>query len=235
MTGRSCGVAASARRAAAPAVPKLGRPAPKQVGTLHPAVAPSPTASRRAALLVAAATVKDGAALDRKLRVAVIGGGPSGACAAETLAEGGVETFLIERKMDNCKVSERGEGSVMHVCLQCGVVKRPRAAAGGRGDGAHRYASRTDRPSGRRLAPPATLAAGTTPSNRRAHNHHAEWGWQAVTSRLQSRRIGVSKGVPPRRKPKKRNARDPTLILTLFSSPHPFPLISPAVAPSRSA
>lgn len=48
--------------------------------------------------------VKDGATLDRKLRVAVIGGGPSGACAAETLAKGGVETFLIERKMDNCKV-----------------------------------------------------------------------------------------------------------------------------------
>jgi geranylgeranyl reductase len=50
------------------------------------------------------AQVKDGATLDRKLRVAVIGGGPSGACAAETLAKGGVETFLIERKLDNCKV-----------------------------------------------------------------------------------------------------------------------------------
>lgn len=49
--------------------------------------------------------VRDGALLEgRKLRVAVIGGGPSGACAAETLAKGGVETFLIERKMDNCKV-----------------------------------------------------------------------------------------------------------------------------------
>lgn len=48
--------------------------------------------------------VKDGTPLDRPLRVAVIGGGPSGACAAETLAQGGVEAFLIERKMDNCKV-----------------------------------------------------------------------------------------------------------------------------------
>lgn len=48
--------------------------------------------------------VADGTVLDRPLRVAVIGGGPSGACAAETLAKGGVETFLIERKMDNCKV-----------------------------------------------------------------------------------------------------------------------------------
>jgi geranylgeranyl reductase len=35
--------------------------------------------------------------------VAVIGGGPAGACAAETLAKGGVETYLIERKLDNCK------------------------------------------------------------------------------------------------------------------------------------
>ena len=60
--------------------------------------------------------VKDGQALPegKKLRVAVIGGGPSGACAAETLAKGGVEVTLIERKMDNCKVRsrscERGSG-----------------------------------------------------------------------------------------------------------------------------
>jgi len=47
--------------------------------------------------------IKDGAPLDRPLRVAVVGGGPSGACAAETLAQGGIETYLIERKMDNCK------------------------------------------------------------------------------------------------------------------------------------
>jgi geranylgeranyl reductase len=47
--------------------------------------------------------VKDGAQLDRPLRVAVVGGGPSGACTAETLAQGGIETYLIERKMDNCK------------------------------------------------------------------------------------------------------------------------------------
>ena len=33
----------------------------------------------------------------------MVGGGPSGACAAETLAKAGIETFLIERKMDNCK------------------------------------------------------------------------------------------------------------------------------------
>uniref|UniRef100_A0A0D6R0H4 Geranylgeranyl diphosphate reductase, chloroplastic n=1 Tax=Araucaria cunninghamii TaxID=56994 RepID=A0A0D6R0H4_ARACU len=39
----------------------------------------------------------------RKLRVAVVGGGPAGGSAAETLAKGGVETFLIERKLDNAK------------------------------------------------------------------------------------------------------------------------------------
>lgn len=39
----------------------------------------------------------------RNLRVAVIGGGPAGGAAAETLAKGGIETFLIERKLDNCK------------------------------------------------------------------------------------------------------------------------------------
>ncbi len=56
--------------------------------------------------------VRDGQVLDRPLRVAVIGGGPSGACAAESLAKGGCETYLIERKMDNCKVgppAARGE------------------------------------------------------------------------------------------------------------------------------
>ncbi|WOL17138.1 geranylgeranyl diphosphate reductase, chloroplastic [Canna indica] len=39
----------------------------------------------------------------RKLRVAVVGGGPAGGAAAEALAKGGVETILIERKLDNCK------------------------------------------------------------------------------------------------------------------------------------
>ena len=62
-------------------------------------------ASSSRASVAARAAVRDGASLvGRKLRIAVIGGGPSGACAAETLAKGGIETFLIERKMDNCKV-----------------------------------------------------------------------------------------------------------------------------------
>ena len=37
------------------------------------------------------------------LRVAVVGGGPAGSCAAEVLAKAGIETFLIERKLDNVK------------------------------------------------------------------------------------------------------------------------------------
>jgi geranylgeranyl reductase len=43
-------------------------------------------------------------ALDRPIRVAVIGGGPSGACAAEIFAKApNMETTIFERKMDNCK------------------------------------------------------------------------------------------------------------------------------------
>ena len=56
--------------------------------------------SRSAVMVRAAAGKFDG---DRKLKVAVVGGGPSGACAAETLAKGGIETYMIERKLDNCK------------------------------------------------------------------------------------------------------------------------------------
>ncbi|EFJ25371.1 hypothetical protein SELMODRAFT_271030 [Selaginella moellendorffii] len=63
---------------------------------------PSLTRNSRPGLriLAAAGSKKLG---NRKLRVAVIGGGPAGGCAAETLAKNGIETFLIERKMDNAK------------------------------------------------------------------------------------------------------------------------------------
>ncbi|WP_449416504.1 geranylgeranyl diphosphate reductase [Phormidium nigroviride] len=37
------------------------------------------------------------------LRVAVVGSGPAGSCAAETLVKAGIETYLIERKLDNAK------------------------------------------------------------------------------------------------------------------------------------
>ena len=59
-------------------------------------------ASKQSSLAVFA--VKDGATLDRPLRVSVVGGGPAGSCTAETLAKAGIETYLFERKMDNCKV-----------------------------------------------------------------------------------------------------------------------------------
>jgi len=39
-----------------------------------------------------------------KYKVAVVGGGPSGACAADVFAkEKNIETYLIERKLDNAK------------------------------------------------------------------------------------------------------------------------------------
>lgn len=43
-------------------------------------------------------------ALEMKYKVAVVGGGPSGACAAEIFAqEKGIDTVLFERKLDNAK------------------------------------------------------------------------------------------------------------------------------------
>ena len=105
----------------------------------------------RAASLIASAVVSDGAPLDRPLRVAVIGGGPSGASCAEALAKGGAEVYLIERKMDNAKASRfqllvppeaRGEPctSWMGVSLsalsrrpvsaRCPRARRPRSITG---------------------------------------------------------------------------------------------------------
>ncbi|KAH7443528.1 hypothetical protein KP509_02G039000 [Ceratopteris richardii] len=49
----------------------------------------------------------------RNLRVAVVGGGPAGGCAAETLAKGGIETYLIERKLDNAKPC----GGAIPICM----------------------------------------------------------------------------------------------------------------------
>ena len=41
---------------------------------------------------------------ERRMRVAVVGGGPSGSCAAEVFAkEKNMETYIFERKMDNIK------------------------------------------------------------------------------------------------------------------------------------
>lgn len=44
------------------------------------------------------------AAAPQRFRVAVVGGGPSGACAAEALARNpNIDCTLFERKMDNAK------------------------------------------------------------------------------------------------------------------------------------
>eukprot|EP00931_Biecheleriopsis_adriatica_P048236 TRINITY_DN2786_c0_g1_i9.p1 TRINITY_DN2786_c0_g1~~TRINITY_DN2786_c0_g1_i9.p1 ORF type:complete len:542 (-),score=161.35 TRINITY_DN2786_c0_g1_i9:179-1804(-) len=60
---------------------------------------------KRHSLTTARVVVCAGAHLPegKKLRVAVVGGGPAGACAADELAKQGIETYLIERKLDNCK------------------------------------------------------------------------------------------------------------------------------------
>jgi geranylgeranyl reductase len=50
------------------------------------------------------ASVASSTSLDMKYKVAVVGGGPSGACAAEIFAqEKNIDTVLFERKMDNAK------------------------------------------------------------------------------------------------------------------------------------
>lgn len=50
------------------------------------------------------AAPKSQSALDMRYTVAVVGGGPSGACAAEIFAqEKGIDTVIFERKMDNAK------------------------------------------------------------------------------------------------------------------------------------
>ena len=67
---------------------------------LGSAAAFSPSAFSGTALSAAS----NGATMDMRYKVAVIGGGPSGACAAEIFAqEKGIDTVLIERKMDNAK------------------------------------------------------------------------------------------------------------------------------------
>lgn len=78
--------ARSSRRHIIPGTPLTGRQSFAGVAVLPPS-------SRRV----------DSSAILMKLRVAVVGGGPAGACAAETLAKGGIETYIFERKMDNCK------------------------------------------------------------------------------------------------------------------------------------
>jgi heterodisulfide reductase subunit A-like polyferredoxin len=70
----------------------------------HVAVALVPTSSRHMATQQARRSMTARSALDMKYSVAVVGGGPSGASAAEIFAQDKtVVTYMIERKMDNCK------------------------------------------------------------------------------------------------------------------------------------
>ncbi|XP_058192622.1 geranylgeranyl diphosphate reductase, chloroplastic-like [Rhododendron vialii] len=70
--------------------------------THHTISLPKPISTRKR-FIVRAGKFSPKVMTGRNLRVAVVGGGPAGASAAETLARGGIETVLIERKMDNCK------------------------------------------------------------------------------------------------------------------------------------
>lgn len=106
-----------------PQVPMFGQPVGRRMSAISGTPLPFHNvvkANRRGnGELKVFAAIKDGTTLDRPLRVAVVGGGPSGACAAESLAKGGVETYLIERKMDNCKVGspQRDGGGSWLFCL----------------------------------------------------------------------------------------------------------------------
>lgn len=73
----------------------------------------STESSQRSKALVIQAAINSPKLEGRNLRVAVIGGGPAGGCAAETLAKGGIETFLIERKLDNAKPC----GGAIPICM----------------------------------------------------------------------------------------------------------------------
>ncbi|PSR96643.1 Geranylgeranyl diphosphate reductase [Actinidia chinensis var. chinensis] len=69
--------------------------------SLSKSISPPTTTTRRRLRIMAAKSSPK--ITGRNLRVAIVGGGPAGGSAAETLAKGGIETYLIERKMDNCK------------------------------------------------------------------------------------------------------------------------------------
>jgi geranylgeranyl reductase len=61
----------------------------------------------------ASRTVATAAVYEKPLRVAIVGGGPSGSCAAETLAKAGIQTWMFERKLDNAKPC----GGAIPICM----------------------------------------------------------------------------------------------------------------------
>ncbi|KAF2311318.1 hypothetical protein GH714_021716 [Hevea brasiliensis] len=73
---------------------------PPKLQTQVPTISPLNHCHRRLQMTASKSSPK---IQNRNLRVAVIGDGPAGGAAADTLAKGGIETYLIERKLDNCK------------------------------------------------------------------------------------------------------------------------------------
>jgi geranylgeranyl reductase len=64
----------------------------------------TPSSSFLGKTSVAQNAVSSGSNMEMRYKVAVIGGGPSGACAAEIFAqERSIDTVMFERKMDNAK------------------------------------------------------------------------------------------------------------------------------------
>lgn len=103
-TMNACAQRTVAGRAPAPRVGGTRVAARKTFSAARVATSQRLAASARGEAVKVQANIRDGQKMDRKLKIAVVGGGPAGACTAETLAEGGIETVFIERKMDNCKV-----------------------------------------------------------------------------------------------------------------------------------
>ncbi|XP_022944287.1 geranylgeranyl diphosphate reductase, chloroplastic-like [Cucurbita moschata] len=73
----------------------------------------SPSSSRSPSLVIASSKSHTAPLLGRKLRAAVIGGGPAGSSAAEALAAGGVETYLFERSPSSAKPC----GGALPLCM----------------------------------------------------------------------------------------------------------------------
>eukprot|EP00419_Tripos_fusus_P006321 CAMPEP_0172682102 /NCGR_PEP_ID=MMETSP1074-20121228/17930_1 /TAXON_ID=2916 /ORGANISM="Ceratium fusus, Strain PA161109" /LENGTH=190 /DNA_ID=CAMNT_0013500731 /DNA_START=1 /DNA_END=569 /DNA_ORIENTATION=+ len=93
---RRATVAAASQAAALRTVPMAGVTVPHSTQQQHQ----QQKSLRGARMIVCAGNeLPEG----RKLRVAVVGGGPGGASCADALAKAGIETYLIERKLDNCK------------------------------------------------------------------------------------------------------------------------------------
>eukprot|EP00933_Yihiella_yeosuensis_P037273 TRINITY_DN31175_c0_g1_i1.p1 TRINITY_DN31175_c0_g1~~TRINITY_DN31175_c0_g1_i1.p1 ORF type:complete len:577 (-),score=129.25 TRINITY_DN31175_c0_g1_i1:68-1675(-) len=95
----SAGAAAASRRQAKARNSFAGASQPKVTPCTSASAAQAKFLQQAKIIVCAGSKLPEG----RKLRVAVVGGGPAGACTADTLAKAGIETYLFERKLDNCK------------------------------------------------------------------------------------------------------------------------------------